>query len=80
MKSIRDGNDKSWDIKKAYHGKKYIVAFKSVYQPHFSASQGQYYAREVYHSSQPLTRPGRFYHMDAAAVNHLIGHELLAAV
>lgn len=74
MKTITDNEQTSRDIERAYNSKKYIVAYKSVYQPYYSAAQGHYYAREIYRNPDgPFTRAGRFFHLNAAAVNHLIG-------
>ena len=76
MKTIRDTNGTSRGIEKAYHENKYIVAFKSVYQPMYSKNGG-YYAQEVYKDVSNLTLAGRYFHMTGEAVNHLIGIELL---
>jgi len=73
---IKDGNGISRDIKKAYHNKKYIVTYKSVYQPFYSVNAG-YYAQKVYTGKDKLTLAGRFFHMTGDAVNHLIGIKLL---
>lgn len=73
MKVIRDNNKTSRDIKKAYETKKYIVTWKSVYQPFYSINAG-YYAQEVYcETNGNMTRAGRFFHMTGEAVNKLIG-------
>lgn len=55
----------------------FVVAFRRVYQVNYSAAQNRYYGQEVYCSAEPLTRRGRFFRMTGAAVNHLIGYELL---
>lgn len=73
---IRDDEKTSWDIDKAFFGKKFIVSFKSVYQPCYSVCAG-YYAQEVFKSrAGNLTLPGRFYHMTGDEVNKLIGRRL----
>ena len=73
---IRDDEKTSWDIDKAFFSKKFIVSFKSVYQPCYSVCAG-YYAQEVFRSrAGNLTLPGRFYHMTGDEVNKLIGRRL----
>lgn len=77
MKTIRDNAKTSYNIEKAYNDKKYIVAFRRVYQPFYSVNAG-YYMQEVYYNhSGSMTRAGRFFHMTGEVVNHLIGHNLL---
>ena len=76
MKNIRDNDKTSRNIKIAYETGKYIVAWKSVYQPFYSVNAG-YYAHEVYRRSSNMTRAGRFFHMTGDAVNHLIGFKHL---
>lgn len=76
MKTIKDGSGTSRGIKEAYEANKYIVAWKSVYQPMFSVNGG-YYAQEVYRSNENMTLAGRYFHMTGEAVNHLIGFEHL---
>lgn len=76
-KTIRDNAKTSRNIEKAYNDKKYIVAWKSVYQPHYSVNGG-FYASEVYReTSGNLTLAGRYFHMTGDRVNNLIGHALL---
>ena len=76
MKKIKDNDKTSRNIKSAYENGKYIVEWKSVYQPFYSVNAG-YYAIEVYRCDGNMTRAGRFFHMTGDAVNHLIGRELL---
>ena len=76
MKKIKDNDKTSRNIKSAYENGKYIVEWKSVYQPFYSVNAG-YYALEVYHCDGNMTHVGRFFHMTGDAVNHLIGRELL---
>ena len=74
---IQDNAKISRDIEKAYHGKKYIMMYKTVYQPHYSVNAG-YYATPVYTSQAGnLTRSGRFFHLTGDQVNHIIGFDLL---
>jgi len=73
---IKDNNKTSRDIEQAYHNNKYIVAYKTVYQPFYSVNAG-YYAQKVYTSKENMTRAGRFFHMTGEQVNHLIGLNLL---
>lgn len=78
MKTITDNNKTSRNIEKAYHDNKYIVTWRSVYQPMFSQAQNKYYAQEVYYEqSGNMTLAGRFFHMTGDAVNNLIGIKLL---
>lgn len=76
MKTIRDSNKTSRDIKSAHEVGKYIIASKSIYQP-FCSANGGYYAQEVYRTNGTMTRPGRFFHMTGDQVNHLLGTNLL---
>ena len=75
---IKDTNTVSRNIEGAYNNKKYIVNNDKVYQPCYSVAQQQYYAICVYTSKGYMTHRGRFFHMTASAVNHLIGFNLLA--
>ena len=73
---VRDNDKKSLDIERAYNSKKYIVSYRSIYQPFYSANNG-YYAMEVYYSNGPMTLAGRYFHFDGDYCNRLIGIELL---
>lgn len=74
---IQDNEKISRNIEKAYHDKKYIVTYRTVYQPHYSVNAG-YYAMPVYTSqTEKLTRAGRFFHFTGDQVNKLIGFNLL---
>ena len=73
MRRITDNEKISRNIEKAYNDKKYIVSWKSVYQPFYSQAQDKFYATEVYRSNSNMTLAGRYYHMTAEIVNHLIG-------
>ena len=74
---IQDNAKISRDIEKAYHDKKYIMTYKTVYQPYYSVNAG-YYATPVYTSQAgALTRSGRFFHLTGEQVNHIIGFNLL---
>lgn len=62
---------------KAYWNDRYIVSFKSVYQPFYSRNAG-YYARELYYSrDKSLTKRGHVTYLTGDEVNSLIGIELL---
>lgn len=76
MRITRDTSTKSLDIEGAQKAGKYIVTWKSVYQPFYSANAG-YYAQEVYRSEGNMTRAGRYFHLTGDAVNHLLGFNLL---
>ena len=80
MKIIYDTFQRSHQIKAAYESGLYIIAYRSVYQPHFSANSSSYYAKEVYrHSGEiPLTKRGRYFHQTAEEVNSMIDMQLLA--
>ena len=77
MKTLRDNDKKSYDIARAYHTNKYIVAYRNVYQPFYSQANNSYYAIEVYAGNANLTPRGRFCHKTGGQVNRLIGIELL---
>jgi hypothetical protein len=72
----KDNNKISIDIERAYHARKYIVNYKTIYQPHYSQNAG-YYATKVYGSQGSLTRQGRFFHFTADEVNKLLKCNLL---
>lgn len=67
------------EAQEAYERGLYIVAFRRVYQIHYSAVQRQYYGHQVYYSTDacPLTRRGRYIAISGAEVNRLIGYNLL---
>lgn len=75
---LKDNTTTSHNIEKAYNDKKYIVAYKTVYQPFYSVNAG-YYAKPVYRSTekQGMTLRGRFFHLTGEQVNKLIGFDLL---
>lgn len=73
---LRDDDSQTHKIEKAYRSNKYIVTFKSVYQPYYSVNVG-YYAQKVYQSdTTALTIPGRFFHLTGDEVNRLIGRKI----
>lgn len=81
---IRDNDKTSRNIEQAYNEKKYIVSYRSIYQPFYSANAGGYYAMEVFYKPKdatggyvPLTLAGRYFHYTGEQCNHLIGIELL---
>jgi len=81
---VRDNDKKSFDIERAYNNKKYIVSYRSIYQPFYSANAGGYYAMEVFYKPNnatdghvPLTLAGRYFHYTGEQCNRLIGIELL---
>ena len=73
---IKDTATTSRNIEKAYNDKKYIVAYKTVYQPFYSVNAG-FYAMPVYQSTEQmgLTLRGRFFHQTGDQVNSLIGFD-----
>lgn len=74
---IQDNSKISRNIEQAYNDKKYIVTYRTVYQPHYSVNAG-YYATPVYTSqAENLTRAGRYFHFTGDQVNKLIGFNLL---
>ena len=64
------------DVEMIYNENKYVVNYSGVYQIFYSQAQRQYYGKCVYRC-KGLTLRGRFFIKDGAAVNKLIGHELL---
>ena len=76
-KVISDGNGVSRGIKEAYEARKYIVCWRTVYQPFYSEVNDSYYAKQVYSSSVNLVGRGRYIHATGDHVNRLIGNELL---
>ena len=74
---IKDDDRISRNIKKAYDDKKYIVNYKTIYQPFYSVNTG-YYATKVHYSRKgTLTRAGRYFHFTGDEVNHVLGYKLL---
>lgn len=73
---IKDNEKTSRDIEKAYNAKKYIVNYRTIFQPFYSVNAG-YYAMPVYRSQENLTGPARFFHFDGDYCNKLIGMKLL---
>lgn len=58
---------------------KYIVTYRKIYEVRYSVNGG-YYGTIVYTYPEKecgLTRRGRYYVMDAATVNHILGFKLL---
>jgi hypothetical protein len=55
-----------------------IVAYRDIYELHWSNAQGFYYASKVYHydGENALTKRGRWSAMSARDVNNLLGFEL----
>ena len=75
---IKDNAKISRNIEEAYSEKKYIMAYRTVYQPNYSVNVG-YYAMPVYTSrAGNLTRAGRYFHFTGDQVNKIIGFDLLA--
>lgn len=64
-----------------YEEHKYIVAYRRVFELHYSAVQGRVYGTRVYEvpltEKGGLTRRGRFFAMGAEEVNHLLGFRLV---
>lgn len=78
MKRLTDNKTRSFNIEQAYNENKYIVAYRSIYQPFYSQAQGKYYAHEIYYEqSGNLTLAGRYFHMTGNEVNRLIGIRLV---
>jgi hypothetical protein len=59
-----------------YQSGKYVVSYSGIYQPHYSNAQKTVYFSKVC-SQKGLARHGRFYVLDAAFINKLLGYELL---
>ena len=81
---IKDDSKTSRNIEQAYKDKKYIVSYRSIYQPFYSKNNGGYYAMEVFYKPKnatdgyvPLTLAGRYFHFTGDYCNKLIGVELL---
>lgn len=77
---IRIGNVELYadEALKLYTEKQYIVTYSRIYQLHYSAAQKRVYGTEIYYQPKLCLR-GRYHTMSAAAVNRLIGKELLNA-
>lgn len=65
---------------KMYQEQKYIVTYSAIFQLFYSVNAG-IYGQKIYQKptkeSVGFTRRGRFYAMDAKAVNHLLGFNLV---
>jgi hypothetical protein len=78
MKTIHDTEKKSHNIQGAYLDNKYIVTARSIYQPHYSASNDYYYATEVYYSQDGmLCLSNRYFHFTGDYINDILGFKLL---
>lgn len=64
------------EAEKYYSEGKYIVTYGCIYQLFYSTAQKRVYG-QVIHRSKGMTRRGRFFAMDAATVNHLVGFNLV---
>jgi len=63
-------------VRDIYESDRYIVTYSRVYQVFYSQAQCRFYGVELYR--QPgMARRGRFHIMTAAAVNHLLGFDLV---
>lgn len=63
---------------KLYNEKKYIMTYSKIFQLFYSQAQGRVYGREVYcKPNAGFARRGRFYAVNAEAVNSLLGFKLL---
>lgn len=77
-RTISDNDKRSMKIEDAYKNGKYILSYRSVYQPHYSGAQGRYYATEVFYNQQGnMTLAGRYFHMTGDQINHLLKMPLL---
>ena len=64
---------------KLYSEGKYIVSNSKIYQLHYSQAQKRVYGSVIYRSKGSMTGRGRFYAMDGATVNSLVGYNLVNA-
>jgi hypothetical protein len=78
MKIIKIGNVELTEDTaiRLYEEHKYIVTYSKIYALHWSNAQQGVYGTEIYKSTG-LTRKGRFFAMDAASINHILGFKLL---
>lgn len=65
------------EAERYYREGKYLVNYGGVYQLHYSAAQKRVYGQKIY-TGRGLARRGRFFAMDGATVNHLLGYNLVA--
>lgn len=56
----------------------FVVNGRGVWQIDYSMAQNTFYGRQIVHAAG-LTKRGRFHVMDAAAVNKLLGAEIVGA-
>lgn len=56
----------------------FVVNGRGVWQIDYSTAQNTFYGRQIVHAAG-LTKRGRFHVMDAAAVNRLLGGEIVRA-
>ncbi len=65
------------EMEEICNSEKYIVSGCKIYQINFSAAQNDFTYQCIYTTMDNLTRRGRFYTMDGATVNRLLGFDLL---
>lgn len=59
-----------------YEKNKYIVSYSGIFQPFYSNAQRTTYFNKI-SNIKGLARRGRFYIMDGATINHILGYKLL---
>lgn len=64
------------EVRKIYEEKKYIVTNRGVSQVCYSSAQQKYYGYQVI-KIHDIARRGRYYVMDAKAINRIIGNNVL---
>lgn len=64
------------EAERYYLEEKYIVTYGCIYQLFYSTARKRVYGQVIYRS-KGMTRRGRFFAMDAEAVNRLVGFNLV---
>lgn len=64
------------EVQGIYEQDKFVVNYGGVYQPHYSQAQKQFYFSKIC-TTKGLAKRGRFYILDGAFINKLLGYTLI---
>lgn len=64
------------DVKSIHEQNKFVVNYSGVFQPHYSEAQKQFYFSKIC-SVKGISKRGRFYVLDGAYINKLLGYTLI---
>lgn len=64
------------EAKSIHEQEKFVVNYSGVFQPHYSQAQNQFYFSKIC-NVKGLAKRGRFYILDGAFINKLLGYTLI---